>query len=39
MPPKLLSDDKTEYLDSPDGLLQRQEISRYAGLREFPIIL
>lgn len=38
MPPKLLSDDKQNILIRPMAYCSEQEISRYAGLREFPII-
>jgi len=38
MPPKLLSDDKQNILIRPMAYCSEQEISRYAKLREFPII-
>lgn len=38
MPPKLLSDDKQNILIRPLAYCNEQEISRYAKLREFPII-
>lgn len=38
MPPKLLSDDKQNVLIRPLAYCSEQEISRYAELREFPII-
>ena len=38
MPPKLLSDDKQNVLIRPMAYCSEQEISRYAKLREFPII-
>ena len=38
MPPKLLSDDKQNILIRPLAYCSEQEISRYAKLREFPII-
>jgi tRNA 2-thiocytidine biosynthesis protein TtcA len=38
MPPKLLSDDKQNVLIRPMAYCSEQEISRYAQLRDFPII-
>ncbi len=38
MPPKLLSDDKQNVLIRPLAYCSEQEITRYAKLREFPII-
>lgn len=38
MPPKLLSDDKQNILIRPMAYCSEQEISRYAKLRDFPII-
>ncbi len=38
MPPKLLSDDKQNILIRPMAYCTEKEISRYARLREFPII-
>lgn len=38
MPPKLLSDDKQNVLIRPLAYCSEKEISRYAKLREFPII-
>lgn len=38
MPPKLLSDDKQNILIRPMAYCSEHEISRYAKLREFPII-
>ena len=38
MPPKLLSDDKQNVLIRPLAYCSEQEISRYAKLRDFPII-
>ncbi len=38
MPPKLLSDDKQNILIRPMAYCSEKEITRYARLREFPII-
>jgi len=38
MPPKLLSDDKQNVLIRPLAYCSEQEITRYARLKEFPII-
>ena len=38
MPPKLLSDDKRNIVIRPLAYCKEKEISRYAGLSDFPII-